>query len=129
MAASTHRSRQSRVLLGLLVAVLMLLPSVGALARTVRINLGEQRKSGIDFLMKERGLSRDAADRLARQYGVAQRVRRMAVREQPQVRPFQLKTEVAGVPAAAAWALSLGTLAVVTAAALVLDWRKIWIRL
>lgn len=68
MAASTHRSRQSRVRLGLLVAVLMLLPSVGALARTVRINLGEQRKSGIEFLMKQRGISREAADRLARQY-------------------------------------------------------------
>jgi len=68
MAASTHRSRQSRVRLGLLVAVLMLLPSVGALARTVRINLGEQRRSGIEFLMKQRGLSRHAAARLVRQY-------------------------------------------------------------
>jgi predicted acyltransferase len=35
----------------------------------------------------------------------------------------------AGIPAAAAWAMSLAVLVVVTAAALVLDWKKIWIRL
>jgi predicted acyltransferase len=35
----------------------------------------------------------------------------------------------ADIPASVAWVLSLSVLIVVTAAALVLDWRKIWIRL
>jgi len=35
----------------------------------------------------------------------------------------------ADIPAAWAWALSLGVLAVVTAVGLVLDWKRIWIRL
>lgn len=35
----------------------------------------------------------------------------------------------AGIPSGATWAWSLSVLVLVTAAALVLDWRKIWIRL